>query len=69
MRVLLNNCGALHCMEVVTAAVSAEDDELILENEQSYVTVSGIVRANAEAAVRTLFLEGRADLTMYQSDI
>lgn len=69
MRVLLNNCGALHCMEVVTAAVSAEDDELILENEQSYVTVSGIVRANAEAAVRTPFLEGRADLTMYQSDI
>lgn len=69
MRVLLNNCGALHCMEVITAAVSAEDDELILENAENYVTVSGIVRANAEAAVRALFQEGKADLTMYQSDI
>lgn len=69
MRVLLNNCGALRCMEVITATVSAEDDELILENAESYVTVSGIVRANAEAAVRVLFQDGKADLTMYQSDI
>jgi len=69
MRVLLNNSGTLHCMEVVTATVCAEDHELTLENTESYVTVSGIVRANAEAAVRTLYQEGKVDLTMYQSDI
>lgn len=69
MRVLLNNCGTLHCMEVITATVCAEDNELTLENAESYVTVSGIVRANAEAAVRTLFQEGKVDLTMYPCDI
>lgn len=69
MRVLLSNNGALHCMEVMAAEVRGEDDELVLENSESYVTVSGIVRANAEAAVRALFQEGKADLTMYQSDI
>ena len=69
MRVLLSNDGALHCMEVVAAEVRAEDHELVLENSESFVTVSGIVRANAEAAVRTLFQEGKADLTMYPSDI
>lgn len=69
MRVLLQNSGALHCMEVVTASVNAKDNELILENTESYVTVSGIGRINAEIAVRTLYDEGMANLTMYQSDI
>lgn len=69
MRALLRSDGALHCMEVVTAAVCAGDNELTLENAESCVTVSGIVRANAEAAVRELYWEGKVDLTMYESDI
>lgn len=69
MRVLLQNSGTLHCVEVVTASVHAEDNELILENTESYVTVSGIGRINAEIALRTLYEEGMVDLTMYQSDI
>lgn len=69
MRVLLNNSGELHCMEVVTASVHPEDNELILENAENYVTVSGISRINAEIAVRTLYSDGMVDLTMYRSDI
>lgn len=69
MRVLLQNSGALHCMEVLTASVCAEDNELILENLENCVTISGIGRINAEIAVRTLYSDGMVDLTMYQSDI
>ncbi len=69
MRVLLRSDGALHCMEVLTAAVCPEDNELTLENAETCVTVSGIVRANAEAAIRELYREGKVDLTMYPSDI
>lgn len=69
MRVLLQNSGCLYCMEVLTASVQPEDNELVLENPESCVTVSGIGRFNAESAVRTLYSEGMVDLTMYQSDI
>lgn len=69
MRVLLQNSGCLSCMEVLTASVQPEDNELVLENPESCVTVSGIGQINAERAVRTLYSEGMVDLTMYQSDI
>ena len=69
MRVLLKNDGVLHCMKVEHAYVCPDDNELILENADQYVTVSNITPHNAEAAVRFLFQEGMADLTLYDSDI
>ena len=69
MRVLLSSNGTIHCIKVCTASVCPEDDELTLENSETVVTVSCITQANAEAAVRTLFRDGKVDLSMYPSDI
>jgi hypothetical protein len=69
MRVLLSNNGTIHCIEAYTVLVCPENDELTLENSETFVTVSGICQRHAEAAVRTLFREGMVDLSMYRSDV
>ena len=69
MRVLLRNEQQLSCMEVVTATFNPDDDELILENTENYVTVSGITAANSRSILYALFQNGTADLSMYRSDI
>ncbi len=69
MRVLLSNNGTIHCMEAYTALVCPENEELTLENSETFITVSGIRQREAEAAVRTLYREGMVDLSMYHSDI
>lgn len=71
MRVLLRNSenGSLACMEVLSASFSDEDNELTLENSETLITVSGITRGNADAAIRMLYAEGKVDLSMYESDI
>ena len=69
MRVLLSSNGTIHCMEVCTAQIYPDSDELTLENSENSVTVSGITQRNAESAIRTLFREGAVDLSMYPSDL
>ncbi len=69
MRVLLSNNGTIHCMEACTVLVCPENEELTLENSETFVTVSGISKREAEVAVRTLFREGKVDLSMYRSDV
>lgn len=71
MRVLLRSADRteLHCIKVYAAGYVPEDGELILENEDCQIVVSGISQYNAEAAIRALYTDGKADLSAYPTDL
>lgn len=71
MRVLLKNFsnGTNRCMQVTEMYYNPEDEELMVENQENLVTLTGVPRVNAEMLIRTLYSEGSVDLTLYHNDL